>query len=161
MGVLDQIDYLGPAGKLAVQDLRTRFAMLLIPSVHGRPPRSTGGPPQLAGMNIDVGRDSPCVKVVDNDGTILRHAKNRIGDFEPALLITAAHHADRREGAIAKVGDLPVIHEPWLHQKSSALRRLTQIFKHLVRGSPFTIVALILPRTQIIPARDISSILAI
>ena len=47
------------------------------------------------------------MKVVDNDGTILRHAKNRIGDFKFALLITTAHHADRRKGAIAKVGYLP------------------------------------------------------
>ena len=121
MGISDQIDQLRPAWKLAMQNLRAIFVILLIPSIHGRPPGSAGGPPQLAGMNIHIGRDSPFVKIVDNGGAILRHAKNRIGNFEFASLITAAHYPDRCKGAIAEVGDLPVIHEPWLHQESSSL----------------------------------------
>src|SRR3954471_16584563 len=108
MGAADQIDQFRPAGQLALQNLHAGFTMLLIPSVPRRAPGAAGRAPQLARKNIDISGDSSPVKVIHNNGTILRHAKNRIGDFKLALLITTAHHTDSRQGATTKVSDLPV-----------------------------------------------------
>jgi hypothetical protein len=117
MGMSNQVEQLGPARKLAVQNLHACLVMPLVPSFSRKSPRSAGAIPQFAGMKINAGCDAAPVKVVDNHSLILRHSKNRIGCFEFPPFIATAHHPYRRKGAICKVCNLPVGDEPWLHQE--------------------------------------------
>jgi hypothetical protein len=110
-----QIKQLLPAWEPAMQYLHACFGMPLIPPVYRGSPGPAGGPSQFTGMDVDIGCNSPRVVVIDDDGTASRHAKDRIGDFEIPLLIPAAHHADCCQSAIAKVSDVPMIHQSRLY----------------------------------------------